>query len=94
MNELFIPHELKTIHVDTEKMIFRVNGEDFGKGCTGFRITCQRYDEFDIRVEVDTTVHLVSIRGGKCVKNTSYETSDPQFGLKVTYGGTLDEQSN
>ena len=82
--KLFVPHELKTILVDTEKRIFRVNGEDFGKGCTGFRITCHRYDAFDIRVEVDTTVHLVSIRGGKCVEKSSYETNVPQFGLEDT----------
>lgn len=79
MKSIFVPHELKTIEVDVSKKIFRINGEEFGEGCTGFRITCHRYDEFDIRVEVDTTVHLVTIRGGKCVKSVSYETSDPQF---------------
>lgn len=38
--KIFVPHELKTIEVDVEKKIFRVNGEDFGKGCTGFQIFC------------------------------------------------------
>ena len=38
--KIFVPHELKTIEIDVEKKIFRVNGEDFGKGCTGFQIFC------------------------------------------------------
>ena len=79
MDHIFIPHELKTVEVDTEKRIFRVNGEDFGKGCTGFRIDCHRYDEFDIRVEIDTTVRLVSIRGGKCVNKAIRKTNDPWY---------------
>ncbi len=40
-NKIFTPHELKTIEVDVEKKIFRVNGEDFGKNCTGFSIGCE-----------------------------------------------------
>ena len=40
MNKIFVPHELKTIEVDTEKKIFRINGEDFGRECTGFIISC------------------------------------------------------
>ena len=31
MSKIFVPHELKTIEVDTEKKIFRINGEDFGE---------------------------------------------------------------
>ena len=54
--KIFVPHELKTIEVDAEKKIFRVNGEDFGKDCTGFTITCNRYDDFNVRLEIDTTV--------------------------------------
>lgn len=49
MNKIFIPHELKTIEVDTEKKIFRINGENFGDGCTGFTISCTP-GEFKIRV--------------------------------------------
>ena len=79
MSKLFIPHELKTIEVDVEKKVFRINGEDFGKGCTGFQIVCHSYADFDIRVEVDTTVHLVSIQQGKCVGHTIRKTNDPWF---------------
>lgn len=54
MSKIFTPHELKTIEVDVEKKIFRVNGEDFGKGCTGFSIDCgsmRDKDEF-FRIEM------------------------------------------
>lgn len=90
MSKIFIPHELKTIEVDTEKKIFKINGEEFGRDCTGFRITCQRYDEFDIRVEVDTTVHLVTIRGSD-VQHKRYQTCDPQFGPEFICPEPLDE---
>lgn len=47
-NKIFTPHELKTIEVDVEKKIFKVNGEDFGKNCTGFTISCEvgNYNEW------------------------------------------------
>lgn len=38
--KIFIPHELKTIEINIEKQIFRVNGEDFGSSCDEFRINC------------------------------------------------------
>lgn len=84
MSKLFIPHVLKTIEVDTEKKIFRINGEDFGKGCTGFRIECRRYDEFDIRVEVDTTIHLVTIQDGRCADYSVHKTNDPWYKPEAT----------
>lgn len=59
MNKIFTPHELKTIEVDTEKKIFRINGEDFGEGCTGFTISCTP-GEFKIRAEIDTTVEFAN----------------------------------
>ena len=33
------PRELKTVEIDVEKKIFRVNGEDFSK-VTGFKLSC------------------------------------------------------
>lgn len=59
MNKIFTPHELKTIEVDTEKKIFRINGEDFGEGCTGFTISCTP-GEFKIRAEIDMTVEFAN----------------------------------
>ena len=72
MSEIFLPHELKTIEVDTEKKIFKVNGEEFGRGCTGFTITCNGYESFDIHMEIATTVHFVSIRNGKRVQENNH----------------------
>lgn len=58
--KIFVPHELKTIEVDVEKKIFRVNGENFGKGCTGFNISCDVDDGYKIHMEIDTRVVLSS----------------------------------
>lgn len=64
MSQIFTPHELKTIEVDVEKKIFRVNGEDFGKGCTGFSIGCDAgKDEKEflrIEMRIDATVKFAS----------------------------------
>ena len=39
MDQIFIPHELKTIEVDTAKKIFRINGEEFGRSLTTGSLT-------------------------------------------------------
>ena len=80
MGKIFTPHELKTIEVDAEKKIFKINGEDFGDGCTGFLISCTS-DDFDIRVEVDTTIHFANYSDkGKLCKQESYTTNDSLLG--------------
>lgn len=38
--KILAPHELKTIEIDVEKKIFRVNGEDFGGLCEEFVLRC------------------------------------------------------
>lgn len=40
MGKIFGQHELKTIEVDVDKKIFRINGEDFGNDCLSFSIWC------------------------------------------------------
>lgn len=62
VGEIFTPHELKTIEVDVKKKIFRVNGEDFGKGCTSFHIGCDANngDFFEIGMRVDTTIKFAN----------------------------------
>lgn len=79
MERVFVPHELKTIEVDTEKKIFKINGEEFGRDCIGFTITCQRYDSFDIRVEVGATVRFVSIRDGECASDTTHPVRESWY---------------
>lgn len=61
--QLFVPHELKTIEVDTAKKVFRVNGEDFGKGCSYFMISCDAADGYKVRLEVDTKLVFTSREG-------------------------------
>lgn len=63
------PHELKTIEVDAENKIFRINGEDFGEHCTGFTIHCNRYDDFFIKAEINATVYYATY--GKNQQKTS-----------------------
>ena len=60
---IFNLHELKTIEVDVEKKTFKINGEDFGRGCTGLTITCNGYNNFSVRAEVDTTVQFATFNG-------------------------------
>lgn len=54
-DKVFIPHELKTLEVDVEKKLFRVNGEDFGKDCSEFSISCNS-DGWRIRMEMEARV--------------------------------------
>lgn len=42
--KVFGLHELKTVEIDVEKKIFRINGEDFGRDCTGFELFCSTAD--------------------------------------------------
>ena len=81
MKNIFVPHYLKTIQVDTEKKIFKVNGEEFGKDCAGFTITCKSYKDFDIRVEIDTTVKFVSIRDGECESETEHPVRESWYSV-------------
>lgn len=36
-----IPQEIRTLEVDTEKKIFKLNGVDFGKGCDFLKYRAQ-----------------------------------------------------
>lgn len=53
-------HKLKTIEIDIENRIFKVNGEDFGSGCDGFRIECDtgRYGEYRIYVVINNRTNF------------------------------------
>ncbi len=64
-NKLFIPRQLKTIEVDVEKKIYRVNGEDFGKGCSEFSIQCDGPESFHIKMNIDGTLLFVDYLPGE-----------------------------
>lgn len=76
--KIFAPHHLKTIEVDTENKVFKVNGEDFGIGCTGFSITCTGYESFSVRMEIDTCVRYIQYE--KC-KRVSDVFRKPHSGI-------------
>lgn len=50
--KIFVPHELKTIEIDIEKKIFRVNGEDFGNDCDEVSIRCSANGELSAYLKV------------------------------------------
>ena len=60
--KIFVPHELKTVEIDVEKKIFRVNGEDFGKDCTSFNLDCstRRLDaeRYSVCMDIDTDIRF------------------------------------
>ncbi len=39
------PRELKTVEIDVENKVFRVNGEDFGKVVEGFTLSCLIHED-------------------------------------------------
>ncbi len=60
--KIFVPYELKTIEIDVEKKIFRVNGEDFGKDCTGFSLYCSTNysdaERYAVRMDINTNIRF------------------------------------
>lgn len=51
-----VPQEIKTLEVDTEKKIFKLNGVDFGDGCDYFAISCTGGEGFKIRMELSRRI--------------------------------------
>lgn len=78
--EIFVPHELKTIEIDVEKKIFCVNGEDFGKGCDSFSISCQTGDRdewFEVHMRVHTDVKYANYNfDGEKTKEGKYQRKE------------------
>ena len=80
-NKIFMPHQLKTIEIDVEKKIFRVNGEDFGKNCTGFSIYLDTKDPheewFHVTMDISEKLRFCStynIDGNKTSENTKKDS--------------------
>ncbi len=74
MEKLFVPHELKTIEVDVEKKIFKVNGEDFGNGCSSFRISCIAGKGWEVKMDIETSVRLIGYNSkGKKESDHTYD---------------------
>lgn len=45
-----VPQEIKTLEVNTEKKIFKLNGVNFGDGCDYFAISCTGGEGFKIHM--------------------------------------------
>lgn len=83
MGKLFVPHELKTIEIDIEKKIFKVNGEDFGSDCTGFSIGCLAEKGWLVKVSIDTTMRLVGYNSqGEMESDHTYDRP-PKTSLSI-----------
>ena len=57
-NELNPIGKIESIEIIPEKKIFRINGKDFGKRCTGFRLLVIKSgtDDFEVKINYDTAV--------------------------------------
>ena len=84
--KIFTPHELRTIEVDVEKKIFRVNGEDFGVGCTYFAISCDGADDFKVEMHINTTVEFASYEGIHRVSTKEYTVHGSSGGESCNQG--------
>ena len=51
-----VPQEIKTLEVNTEKKIFKLNGVDFGNGCDYFAISCTAEEGYRIRMELSKRI--------------------------------------
>lgn len=51
-----VPQKIKTLEVDTEKKVFKLNGVDFGNGCDYFEISCAGGEGFKIRMELSKCI--------------------------------------
>ncbi len=51
-----VPQEIKTLEVDVEKKIFRLNGIDFADGCDYFSVSCEGGKGFHVRMELNKKI--------------------------------------
>ena len=58
------PRELKTVEIDVENKVFRVNGEDFSK-VTGFKLSCtstrdSEKDLFQVLLSLESNIRYLN----------------------------------
>ena len=64
-----VPQEIKTLEVDTEKKIFRLNGIDFADGCDYFEVSCEGGEGFKVRMDLNKRIALVSYDHNNVLKD-------------------------
>lgn len=70
-----VPQEIKTLEVDTEKKIFRLNGIDFADGCDYFEVSCEGGEGFKVRMELNKRIALVSYDLNNALKDVEVITT-------------------
>lgn len=55
-----IPNELKTVEIDFDKKIFKINGVDFGDTTTDFSINFEAGVGFNVYVDIHTKVRFAT----------------------------------
>lgn len=53
-------NELKTVEIDFEKKIFKINGVDFGNGTTEFSISFEAGGDFNVYMEAHTMARFAT----------------------------------
>nr|UWD72780.1 MAG: hypothetical protein [Bacteriophage sp.] len=71
-----VPQEIKTLEVDTEKKVFKLNGVNFGDGCDYFEISCTGGEGFKIRMELSKRIICANYRLDNALKKMFYQTGD------------------
>lgn len=66
-------NELKTVEIDFEKKIFRINGVDFGNTTTDFSINFEAGEGFNVFVDAYTRVRFATydVNGNKITDRTT-----------------------
>lgn len=67
-----VPQEIKTLEVDTEKKVFKLNGVDFGNGCDYFEISCTGGEGFQIRMKISKEIICANYRITNTLKEIKF----------------------
>ena len=51
-----VPQEIKTLEVDAEKKVFKLNGVDFGNRCDSFSVSCKGGEGFRIKMQLSMSI--------------------------------------
>lgn len=72
-------NELKTVEIDFEKKIFKINGVDFGNGTTEFSINFEAGGDFNVYMDAYTRVRFATYDShGKKLTDRTIERNGQQ----------------
>ena len=70
-----VPQEIKTLEVDVEKRIFRLNGIGFAEGCDYCSVSCEGGKGFHVRMELNKRIILADYDHNNALKGVDTITS-------------------